>query len=59
MPPKKKSKEVHKEPEAEMEVDAELQQEPSTESLQMPNVSRGFHPEGACFVFLEWRGGWG
>ena len=51
MPPKKKSKESHKEPEAEMEVDPDPETDPSTENLQIPNVSRGFHPEG---VFLRY-----
>ena len=46
MPPKKKSKGSHKEPEIEMEVDPDPETDPATENLQIPNVSRGFHPEG-------------
>ena len=46
MPPKKKTKDSHKDQETEMEVDGENVQEPNAENLQVTTASRGFHPEG-------------
>ena len=50
MPPKKKSKEAHKDKELEMEVDNADDQDTNQENLQVSTASRGFHPEGTVFL---------
>ena len=52
MPPKKKSKEAHKDKELEMEVDNADDEDPNQENLQVSTASRGFHPEGT-YSWLE------